>query len=184
MAPSDYVVWCCCIGVPLPGAVPLELAAAKSRGGHAETGAGAIGMRAAAMRLSCLGQLPFAHLRSMNVHVAQALDTAKAVQWFAPRESVGGFGGGSVACVSAFAFQGTNAHAVLCRTALGTRERGGMSPLLLKCSMNYLERGLLHVLAMQVTATGPAGADSDSGMRRSQMGCCSALCQQAVAQTC
>ena len=115
-----------CDCVPVPGAAPLELAAAKSRGGHAETGAGAVGMRAAAMRLSDLGRLPLAHLRSLNTHAAQALDTANAVQWSAPRGSGGGFAGGSVACVSAFAFQGTNAHAVLCRTALGTRERGGL----------------------------------------------------------
>ena len=124
LAPADHAVLHCCKCVLVPGAVPLELAAAKSRGGHAETGAGAVGMRAAAMRLSDLGRLPLAHLRSLNTHVAQALDTARAVQWLAPRGPGGGFAGGTVACVSAFAFQGTNAHAVLCRTALGTRERG------------------------------------------------------------
>ena len=133
LALSDHTVLQSCDGVPMPGSVPFELAAAKSRGGHAETGAGAVGVRAAAMRLGCLKQLPLAHLRSVNAHVAQALDAAKAGQWFAPRELVGGFEGGGVACVSAFAFQGTNAHAVLCRTALGTGERGRTSPLLLTC---------------------------------------------------
>lgn len=39
-----------------------------------------------------------------------------------------------------------------------------------------------HIFAAQVDAKSPAGADSDSGMRRSHMGCCSALSQQAVAQ--
>ena len=145
LASPDHTVWHCCDCVLFPGTVPLELAAAKSRSGHAETGAGAVGIRAATMRLSCLGQLPLAHLRSPNTHVAQALDTAKAAQWFAPRELAGGFEGGSVACVSAFAFQGTNAHAVLCRTALVTREPGGTSSLLLICSSSSHERTLLHV---------------------------------------
>lgn len=139
LAPCDHAILHCCDCVHVPGAVPLELAAAKSRGGHAETGAGAVGMKAAAMRLSYLGQLPLAHLRSLNTHVAQALDTANAVQWMAPRGPGGGFAGGSVACVSAFAFQGTNAHAVLCRTAHVTRERGGDGTLLLTCSAAHLE---------------------------------------------
>ena len=140
LASLDHAILHWCDRVHVPGAVPLELAAAKSRGGHAETGAGAVGMRAAAMRLSCLGQLPLAHLRSLNAHVAQALDTANTVHWQAARGLGGGFAGCKVACVSAFAFQGTNAHAVLCRTAHVLRERGGNSSLLLTCSAAHLQR--------------------------------------------
>ena len=182
LAPLHHAILHCCDCVHVPGAVPLELAAAKSRGGHAETGAGAVGMRAAAMRLSYLGQLPLAHLRSLNTHVAQALDTANTVQWLAPRGPGGGFAGGCVASISAFAFQGTNAHAVLCRTAHAARERGGSSSMLLICSAAHLQRESLTVFAAQVAVTSPAGADSDSGMRRSHIGCCRALFQQAVAQ--
>ena len=41
-----------------------------------------------------------------------------------------------------------------------------------------------HSLAAQVGVTSPAGADSDSGMHRSHIGCCTALLQQMGAQMC
>lgn len=134
-------------GSPLPGALPLELAAAKSRGGHAETGAGGVGLSAAVMRLTQTWQPPMAHLRSVNAHVCEAMGSQKAALWCAPREAAAGSAGDHVACISAFAFQGTNAHAVLRCTSLRAYTPGDFSshsvllnplPALVCCSGNLV----------------------------------------------
>lgn len=71
---------------------------------------------------------PIAHLRTVNPLVVSALDAAVSGRWAMPRQTgalpraAGAVGAaGSAAGVSAFAFQGTNAHVVLagCRPAAG-----------------------------------------------------------------
>jgi acyl transferase domain-containing protein len=52
---------------------PLELAAAKSRAGHAEAGAGLLGVAAAVARLQGAKTAPLLHLRSLNPHLAGLL---------------------------------------------------------------------------------------------------------------
>jgi acyl transferase domain-containing protein len=117
-----------------PGA-PLHATAAKARMGHTEPAAGGVGLLAAAAALLALraGALP--HLRALNPLVAAALGAKVGVgaadpHWPAPAEARGPrlalprqaacaprpgrpSGPGPASGVSSFAFQGTNAHAVL-----------------------------------------------------------------------
>lgn len=51
----------------------LELAAAKSRAGHAEAGAGLLGVAAALDRLQGAETAPLLHLRGLNPHLAGLL---------------------------------------------------------------------------------------------------------------
>lgn len=50
------------------------MAAAKSMLGHAETGAGAVGIARAALQLQLHQQLPLTHLRLLNPYVLNALE--------------------------------------------------------------------------------------------------------------
>lgn len=101
----------------LPGAI--RLSAAKARVGHAEPAAGAVGLLQAAAQLSAHSVHPLVGLARVNAHVAACLADLPRGQP-APVLAREGAGRaerlGGVACgVSAFAFQGTNAHAVLDR---------------------------------------------------------------------
>ena len=94
--------------------LPLAVAAAKSRLGHSEPVAGAVGAAAAGAAVTSAALLPTPCLRTLNPHVLALLDgpvsgrrPLAAPRTGAPRAATGAAG------VSAFAFQGTNAHAVL-----------------------------------------------------------------------
>ena len=56
--------------------LPLCLTAAKSSMGHAETGAGALGILSASMQLSQAAANALAQLRSLNSYVVSAMDGA------------------------------------------------------------------------------------------------------------
>ena len=102
------------------GGLPTELAAAKSSYGHAETAAGAVGMLRAAQRLQGHARFAVLHLCALNPYVDSAMEGAGAGAFAAARQAAPGLlpaAGGMHAGVSAFAFQGTNAHAVLGSTA-------------------------------------------------------------------
>ena len=101
----------------------ISLIAAKSWMGHSEPAAGLMGLAQAHMALHHHMQLPILHLGHINPHVASALQPAsRAGQFQMPRQqacmlaasSRHSSGSGSLRCgVSAFAFQGTNAHAII-----------------------------------------------------------------------
>ena len=110
----------------------LALGACKSALGHAETGAGAVGMMRAVQALRSSSQPGILHLRALNPHVKSTLDDArKALRTGAasneracssarqPAPLGRQLAGSSSAVqsrrggVSAFAFQGTNAHVTL-----------------------------------------------------------------------
>ena len=104
-----------------PGAQPLALMAAKSWTGHAEPGAGAVGLQHVQAALGQTALLPVLHLGPVNPYVMGAMDMGgQPGAWVAPRQQgalvqvATGTAGASLG-VSAFAFQGTNAHAVLQR---------------------------------------------------------------------
>ena len=94
----------------------MELAAAKSWVGHGETAAGAIGLLRAAGRLQQMERFAILHLSQLNAYVAGALEDS-STPFAAGRQSSPGVSswvqGAATVGVSAFAFQGTNAHAVL-----------------------------------------------------------------------
>ena len=93
----------------------VELAAAKSLLGHAETAAGVVGMLHAAGRLQQHQRAAVLHLHSLNTYVEGILDSAGG-GFAAARQAAPGLlppAGAMNAGCSAFAFQGTNAHALL-----------------------------------------------------------------------
>ncbi|KAL4451846.1 hypothetical protein ABPG75_007508, partial [Micractinium tetrahymenae] len=101
------------------GTLPLLLMAAKSWSGHAEPGAGMVGLTHAQAALGQAALLPILHLAHMNPYVTGAMEMGgKQGSWAVPRQPGALTASSSVAApavigVSAFAFQGTNAHAVL-----------------------------------------------------------------------
>ncbi|PNH02167.1 Erythronolide synthase, modules 3 and 4, partial [Tetrabaena socialis] len=118
---------------PAPRRAALQLLAAKSMLGHAEPAAGASGLCFAVQQLSLLAALPVLHLRAPNPHVAAAIEAAAAASPGAAAAAVAGMPRQqqpllppprpsaapgartelAVCGVSAFAFQGTNAHVLL-----------------------------------------------------------------------
>ena len=98
---------------------PLYLTAAKSFMGHAEPAAGIVGVTRLAMIVSTLEVDPMVTLRTMNLYVSAAIGAAAAhgpahhaaaPRQIAPAPTVAA---AAVGGVSAFAFQGTNAHSVV-----------------------------------------------------------------------
>ena len=108
-------------------AATLRLTAAKSRVGHSEAAAGASGIAQAAVQLVNASSAAIVHLRSINPLVAslvQAHVGAGNSQPLLPRQYSQHPAAASSPLastgVSAFAFQGTNAHALLCQQDLPT----------------------------------------------------------------
>jgi len=97
---------------PLPPASsPLSLSAAKARLLHTEPAAGATGLASAIARAAGLGAHAFPSLRALNPHVSAALGgTAHACR--APA-AAGRLAPTTALGVSAFAYQGTNGHALV-----------------------------------------------------------------------
>ena len=105
------------------GAMPLRLTAAKSRSAHAEPAAGAVGIAQAAWMLLQLQACHLTHLRNINPLIVSASKGAEHTGFALPRQQCAGItrdrdAWGAVQGVSSFAFQGTNAHAVLCTPGL------------------------------------------------------------------
>ena len=98
---------------------PLALLAAKSWCGHSEPAAGVLGLTHARLAISQQLVLPVLHLRTLNPHIhstlsTHALDRRKlmATRQLAPMP--GAEAEAALMCgTSAFAFQGTNAHAIM-----------------------------------------------------------------------
>jgi hypothetical protein len=91
---------------------PLAVSAVKSRAGHSETGAGALGILQAIRRQTNLGGHPITHLVTMNPYVATVVEKGGIGGIAVPRQGVPEPMAAPVG-ISSFAFQGTNAHLVL-----------------------------------------------------------------------
>jgi len=98
---------------------PLTMMAAKSSIGHSEPAAGVMNMLHACQAMQSAASLSILHLRSVNPHISSALDQLSAkARMHLPRQpapAVIGLASGAsmVSGVSAFAFQGTNAHVIM-----------------------------------------------------------------------
>jgi NADPH:quinone reductase-like Zn-dependent oxidoreductase/3-oxoacyl-(acyl-carrier-protein) synthase/acyl carrier protein len=96
---------------------PLAASTAKSWIGHTEAAAGIMGLTQAAVGASHITTLAIMHLSMVNAHVRTILELQAAKScsgssgWHAARQSSGALG--SLTGVSSFAFQGTNAHALV-----------------------------------------------------------------------
>ena len=105
---------------------PLLLLAAKSWCGHSEPAAGVLGLAHAHLALSQQAALPGLHLRSLNPHIessfnSQASDMRKMVTARQTGPLAATRAGSQLYCgTSAFAFQGTNAHAIMSVQSPGT----------------------------------------------------------------
>ena len=93
--------------------------AAKSWCGHSEPAAGVLGLAHAHLALSQQAVLPVLHLRRLNPHIessfnSQASDVRKMVTARQTGPMAASQAGSQLYCgTSAFAFQGTNAHAIM-----------------------------------------------------------------------
>jgi len=101
--------------------LPLTLTASKSWVGHAEPGAGLAGLLLAKHTATQATVIPLLHLRAVNPYVANTLEEnnknfgreALLPKQFGPQIGGNGSDEKRIVGVSAFAFQGTNAHAVV-----------------------------------------------------------------------
>jgi len=97
---------------------PLAVMASKSWLGHSESGAGMVGVAHAMLSLHHSAALGISHLRQVNPYVSSALGgrgkrkPGALVEWYIPRGTAA-MPMSSRCGVSSFAFQGTNAHAVM-----------------------------------------------------------------------
>ena len=93
------------------GALPVTFTAAKSALGHAEAGAGVLGMLHAAARLRQRVAQPLTHLRALNSHVASILQASKSPASL-PSQAAPGLTGARDAHIgiSSFAFQVRTSH--------------------------------------------------------------------------
>ena len=91
----------------------LLIATSKCWIGHTEAAAGSMGMAHALSGLRGWTSQPLIHLRTLSPHVWTAA-SVPGLSWSLPRQT-GGVGNGTSCSigVSSFAFQGTNAHAIL-----------------------------------------------------------------------
>ena len=111
-----------------PGGVAIALSASKTFIGHTEPAAGIVGVMAAASTLAVPHAPAILHLRDMNPHVRVVLSMGGACACLAPRASSASPAAHTTG-VSSFAFQGTNAHALVGlrddvdRAAVGTTRR-------------------------------------------------------------
>ena len=96
---------------------PLAMMAAKSSIGHSEPAAGVMNMLHACMAQQAFSSLPILHLHSLNPHIISAFDqSATQGKVHLPRQAAAMAAPGGtpiLSGVSAFAFQGTNAHMLL-----------------------------------------------------------------------
>ena len=100
--------------------VALAASTAKAWIGHTEAAAGVMGLTHASVALSHHLTHSILHLKAVNSHMATILEMLSAKSaapgWHLPRETsaaVGSGSGANLAGISSFAFQGTNAHALL-----------------------------------------------------------------------
>lgn len=92
----------------------ITLGTTKSKSGHGETAAGLLGLASVVAQFQYSTQQPTMHLRTLNVYVENVLAESKLN--FVPARQEGAYISEGAIGISAFAFQGTNAHAVLQRS--------------------------------------------------------------------
>ncbi|KAK9803996.1 hypothetical protein WJX72_011444 [[Myrmecia] bisecta] len=154
------------------GSAPVELLATKSRLGHAEAGAGVMGMLHVVQRLGSQQTCAIMHLRTVNPHVASILGAAPKFASLAPKQYGPGVCCGADAVsnigISSFAFQGTNAHAVLCNGTSTAAPQ--LTPSRLWHHKRFWHSPACHPLLYRaMTAAGNASVRLQSPLQRPQL---------------
>lgn len=117
----------CPVGVLMRGRArfaPPSIAASKSTIGHSEPASGLMGLITALHSITNASALPILHLRALNPHIDALIQSSPSASRILPlgisrqrggqpRDRVSHNGGSVAWGTSAFAFQGTNAHAIL-----------------------------------------------------------------------
>ncbi len=152
--------------------LPLTLTGSKSWVGHAEPGAGLAGLLLAKHTATQATAIPLLHLRAVNPYVANTLEensknfgrVALLPKQFGPQIGSSGRAESRNVGVSAFAFQGTNAHAVVKSSFFTSEERNSDVPLPWKKRRHYVlpEAHLLLQTAITVVpSTGQVSLVAD-----------------------
>jgi Beta-ketoacyl synthase, C-terminal domain len=162
------------LGAAATPARRLTLAADKTSLGHAEPAAGALGLGAALASLQQRGCQPVLHLRRVNAHVAALMDSlaeaGEAVHM--PRQRLGRVGGSADAATgqSAFAFQGTNAHAAYAPPSAASEQDGGHSDINMVWTRgqrhHFAVLPPLHAMVRSIAGVGGAVARFDAVLGR------------------
>lgn len=133
---------------------PLAMAASKSWMGHAEPAAGLAGLLLAKTAVTAQQILPIMHLHSINPYVASSLEQSNGSAAMLPKQpsahaSVAMYKPWTCA-VSAFAFQGTNAHVLV--EADGNFTRSGLAAPPVWQRVRHYVVPELSLLASKVTS--------------------------------
>ena len=104
----------------------LDFVASKTWVGHGEPAAGITGILFARQTVMLNLALPILHLRTVNPYVTDALKDASNAVRVARQPAVLSQSANSLLGVSAFAFQGTNAHVVVQRQLMNQNRAGSM----------------------------------------------------------
>lgn len=109
---------------------PLDFFASKSWVGHGEPSAGLAGIAFGHAAVTSHWSVPIMHLRATNPYVSDAINTFKDKFVFLPRHPASRPTRGSTDAVgvSAFAFQGTNAHVLISTAADRGSESHSINP--------------------------------------------------------
>ena len=143
--------------------LPLGLSTAKCWIGHTEAAAGAMGLTHAGVALSHRLAHGIMHLTAINSHVAAILDMsaakAAAPGWHLPRMALpagadaSGSSSTAICGVSSFAFQGTNAHALLQQADCPTATHTMPSQLAVWNKQRVWVAPPVHILLLSAAAT-------------------------------
>ena len=155
-----------------PASGPLALATAKTAAGHTEPAAGALGLVQLALELGQCFRAPLLHLARPSAHVASMLLAGSAGSRAISIARQGAFlESGGVGGVSGFAFQGTNAHAIV-RVAGRPSVAGRRQVRVLRAQRQWVASVAPHSLVCR-----SLGLDSSGGLAIMEvdLGSCSGL---------
>ena len=140
----------------------LKLTATKSSLGHAEPAAGSIAIAHVAFMLGNSQSSGIMHLRDVNPLVLGALTTTRRASTLMPRQSTPSLAvctmrhsgaWSAIQGVSSFAFQGTNAHAVIClKDSYGPASKCGLRQDIAWCKIRYWYLTPSHIMLYNVSS--------------------------------
>jgi len=144
---------------------PLALLAGKSLMGHSEPAAGVMGIAHAQLSVAAAASLPLLHLHAVNVYVAPVI---RSPGWTLPRQpgalAAAHKDGTATVGVSSFAFQGTNAHALVSAAPFSLMQSAPETSAAVWKRTRYWVHPMMYDIVSRVTSGGGnASFDSHFG---------------------